>query len=90
MKIFDTEICRLMIRNTPAGQTDINTDKIKVLVDKNLYLKAQDIVDDLQISRKSVLNHIRKKGVCQQTRTLGCCWRLGRPNCRVGPGSAIC
>ena len=40
--------------------TEINTDKIKVLVNENPCLPAQNIVDDFQISHKSILNHIRK------------------------------
>ena len=42
--------------------TEINTDKIKVLLDENPYLTARDIAEDLQISHTSVLNHIRKIG----------------------------
>ena len=42
--------------------TEINTDKIKVLLNENPYLTARDIAEDLQISHTSVLNHIRKIG----------------------------
>ena len=42
--------------------TEIDTDKIKVLLDENPYLTARDITDDLQISHRIVLNHIHKIG----------------------------
>ena len=44
----------------PVQPTEINTDKIKVLVNENPHFIARDIVDDFQISHKSILNHIRK------------------------------
>ena len=44
----------------PVRPTEIDTDKIKVLVDENPYLTYRDIDGDFQISHKSVLNHIRK------------------------------
>ena len=42
--------------------TEIDTDKIKVLLDENPCLTAPEIADDLQISHTSVLNHIHKIG----------------------------
>ena len=43
-------------------QTEIETDKMKVLFDENPYLTTQDIAGDLEISHISVLNHIHKIG----------------------------
>ena len=39
---------------------EINTHKIKVLVDESHYFTARDIAGDFQISHKSVLYYIRK------------------------------
>ena len=35
LKIFDRKFCRLKIRHAPGRPTEIDTDKIKVLVDEN-------------------------------------------------------
>ena len=40
--------------------TEINTDKIKVLVDESPYFTARYIAGIFQILHKSVLYHIRK------------------------------
>ena len=52
------EICR---RPSRTGRpTEIETDKIKVLLDENPCLTARNIAEDLQISHTSVLNHIHE------------------------------
>ena len=62
LKNFDGEFYRLKMRHSrPAVRaTEIDTDKIKVLVDENPYFTARDIAGDFQISNKSVLYHIRR------------------------------
>ena len=54
----------LLVNNSSrtGRPTEIDTDKIKVLLDENPYSTARDIADDLQISHTSVLNHIHKIG----------------------------
>ena len=44
----------------PVRSTEIDTDKIKVLVDESFHLTPRYIAGDFQISQKSVLYHIRK------------------------------
>ena len=44
----------------PVQPTEINTDKIKVLVDESPYFTARYIAVVFQILHKSVLYHIRK------------------------------
>ena len=39
---------------------EIDTDKVKVLVDENPYSTTRDIAGELQISHPSVLKHISK------------------------------
>ena len=60
LKIFDWEFLSVNDSSRPVQPTEINTDKTKVLVNENHCLPARNIVDDFQISHKSILNHIRK------------------------------
>ena len=57
---FRSGILSVKDSSRPFRSTEINTDKIKVLVDENPYFTARDIVGDFQISHKSVLYQIRK------------------------------
>ena len=57
---FCSETLPVKDSSRPVRSTEINTDKIKVLVDKNPYSTARDNAGDLQNSHKSVLSHIRK------------------------------
>ena len=43
-----------------SRSNEIDTEKIKVLLDENPYLAARYITDDLEISHTRVLNHIHR------------------------------
>ena len=57
---FRSGILSVKDSSHPVRSTEINTGKIKMLVDKNPYFTAQDIADDFKITHKSVIYHICK------------------------------
>ena len=57
---FWSEILSVKDSSRPIRPTEIDTDKIKVLVNENPHFTVRDIVDDSQNSHKNVLYHIRK------------------------------
>ena len=52
----------------PVRLNEIDTDKIKLLLDENLYLTARDIAGDLQILYKSVCNSLNYMLYCYSVR----------------------
>ena len=57
---FRSGILSVKDSSHPVRSTEINTDKVKVLVNESNYFTARHIVGHFQISYKSALYHIRK------------------------------